>query len=280
MTTRFTAALVVALIFSASASPAAASNPYGSRAGGTSDSTPARANPPAHDVALGPTTPTVSSLNEGFDNITTLVGNGWSLQNNSAPRGTTDWTQGPSVGGGGPFDAFDGAVNAYISTNYNNVGSSGTISNWMLTPELSFGAGATLTFYTRKVAPDAYADRLEVRLSSNGASTNVGSTATTLGDFTTLALSINPNLVLGVYPTIWTQYTITGLPHSGNGRLAFRYYVTSAGSSGSNSDFIGIDRVVYNTGAPEYQVGGNVAGLAGSGLLLRLNGSIDLPIGA
>lgn len=240
------------------------------------DTTAPRPNP----STTAPSAPLATSLNEGFDDITTLAGNGWSLQNLSTPVGSTNWFQGTSVASSGPFDSFDGAANAYIGANYNNTGSTGTISNWMMTPELDFGAGATLTFYTRKVSPDAYADRLEVRLSTNGASTNAGSNATTVGDFTTLALSINPTLVLGVYPTVWTQYTVSGLPHSGTGRIGFRYYVTGAGISGTSSDYIGIDRVVYNTGAPEYKVGGNVAGLAGSGLVLRLNGANDLPLNA
>ena len=39
-----------------------------------------------------------------------------------------------------------------------------------------------------------FADRLELRLSTNGASTNVGTTTTSVGDFTTLLLTVNPLL--------------------------------------------------------------------------------------
>jgi len=187
------------------------------------------------------------SFTENFDDITLLAGNGWSLQNLSTPVGSTNWFQGTSIGGGGPFDAYNGAANAYIGANYNNTGSTGTISNWLLTPNRTLRNGDVLTFYTRKPSPDSYADRLEARLSTNGASTNAGTNATTVGDFTTLLMSINPSLVLGVYPTTWTQYTITmsGLPAPTSGRMAFRYFVTGAGFSGSNSDYIGIDNVVY-----------------------------------
>ncbi len=229
--------------------------------------------------------PSVSSLDEGFDNITTLIGSGWFMQNNSAPLGTTNWFQGTSVSANGPFDAYDGAPNAYIGANFNNTtGGSGTISNWLLTPMLDFGANATLTFYTRKPVTPAggtdYPDRLEVRLSTNGASTYIGSGGAAVGDFTTIALAVNADLVPGGYPYAWTQYTVSNLPHNGQGRIAFRYYVTSAGPTGSKSDYIGIDRVRYQTGAPEYQVGGTVSGLAGSGLVLRLNGSTNLPVSA
>jgi len=188
-----------------------------------------------------------AQITENFDNITLLAGNGWSLQNLSTPVGSTNWSQGPDLGGGGPFNSFNGATNAFISANYNNTGNTGTISNWLMAPNVTLRNGDVFTFYTRKVSPDSYADRLEVRMSTNGASTNAGVNATTVGDFTTLLLSINPSLVLGVYPTNWTQYTITisGLSAPTSGRLAFRYFVTGAGLSGTNSDFIGIDAFTY-----------------------------------
>ena len=153
------------------------------------------------------------AFSEGFNDITLLAGNGWVMTNASVAVGTTNWFQGNPVGAGGPFDAYNGATNAYIGANYNNTGSTGTISNWLMTPNRTFRNGDVITFYTRKPAPDSYADRLEVRLSTNGASTNVG-TGTAVGDFTTQLLSVNPNLVLGVFPTTWRQYTIkiSGLP--------------------------------------------------------------------
>jgi hypothetical protein len=259
----------------------ASGDPRSARQGFAVDTTSPGANP----ALSSPSTPLVNNLSEGFDNIAGLVGAGWFMQNNSTPLGVTGWSQGPDVAGNGPFNAFDGATNSFISANFNNTtGGTGTISNWLLTPQLDFGASATLTFYTRKPTIGAgqtdYPDRLEVRYSTTGASTNVGTGATAVGDFTTLSLSVNPTLVVGGYPQTWTQYTITGLPHSGGGRVAFRYYVTNGGPTGTNSDFIGIDRVVYSAGAPEYQIGGSVSGLAGSGLVLRLNGANDLPMNA
>lgn len=58
---------------------------------------------------------------------------------------------------------------------------------------------------------------------------------------------MNSTLVANVYPQVWTQYTITfsGLPAPTSGRLAFRYFVTNGGPSGANSDYIGVDNVVY-----------------------------------
>ncbi|WP_294678828.1 choice-of-anchor J domain-containing protein [uncultured Fluviicola sp.] len=191
---------------------------------------------------------------ESFDDITLLTGNGWLIQNNSTPVGSISWFQGTATNATptpGPFDSYTGAANSYIGVNFNSTGSTGTISNWLITPNRTLKNGDVFTFYTRKPTIGAgqtdYPDRLEVRLSTNGASTNVGSGATATGDFTTLLLSVNPTLVAGVYPQVWTQYTITisGLPAPTSGRIAFRYFVTGAGSLGSNSDYIGIDQVVY-----------------------------------
>lgn len=204
------------------------------------------------------------AIMENFDNITTLPGSGWVLQNNSTPVGSTNWFQGTSVSGGGPFDAYNGVANAYIGANYNNTGNTGTISNWLMTPNRTFRNGDVITFYTRKVSPDTYADRLEVRLSTNGASTSSGSGAT-VGDYTTLLLSVNPSLALGVYPVVWTKYTITisGLAAPTSGRVAFRYFVTGGGLAGSSSDYIGIDAFTYEPYAcPSFTMtaGGALAG--------------------
>jgi len=141
------------------------------------------------------------------------------------------------------------APTAYIAANFNNTRNLDTISNWLLTPVLNLRNGNVLTFYTRTVHTPMFPDRLQVRMSTNGASTNVGSTATSVGDFTTLLLNINPNYTTNGYPNVWTQFTVTlsGLPPAGaTGRLAFRYFVENAGFSGANSDYIGIDRAVYN----------------------------------
>jgi hypothetical protein len=80
----------------------------------------------------------------------------------------------------------------------------------------------------------------------------VGSTATSVGDFTTLLLSVNPDQNATGYPQTWTQYTATlsGIGTPTNGRLAFRYFVTDGGANGTNSNYIGIDTVEYELGVP------------------------------
>ena len=194
------------------------------------------------------------SFSESFDDITTLAGSGWIIQNNSSPIGSLSWFQGTATTATptpGPFNSYNGAANAYIAVNFNSTGSTGTISNWLITPNRTLRNGDVFTFYTRKPTISSgqtdYPDRLEVRMSTNGASTNAGANAAQTGDFSTLLLSVNPTLVANVYPQVWTQYTITisGLPAPTSGRIAFRYFVTGAGSLGTNSDYIGIDQVDY-----------------------------------
>ena len=175
-------------------------------------------------------------LSEGFDNIGTLAGAGWALINNSTPGGSTNWFQ----GNGGVFPAQSGAATSYIASNFLAAGFGGNISNWLILPEMTLNGGAALTFYTRQDLGDI-ADRLEVRWSSNGASTNVGASDASVGDFTTLLFTLNPSLNPTGYPTGWTAYTVI-LPNLGpvDGRFAFRYNVTD---TSVNGNYVGIDTV-------------------------------------
>lgn len=187
-----------------------------------------------------------ADLFEGFEDITLLVDQGWALINNSEPLGINAWFQGtPAV-----FSAFEGDPAHYIGANYNSASGTGTISNWLITPERWLKNGDTFIFYTRTVVSSAYPDRLEVRLSTAGASTDVGSTSTSVGDFGRILLSINPELEVGGYPSDWTQYLIEidGLTAPVKGRIAFRYFVTDSGPSGNYGNYIGIDSVDYIEG--------------------------------
>jgi hypothetical protein len=192
-------------------------------------------------VLCGAAAPAQASvlLSENFDNIGTLSGSGWAMINNSNPAGLP-WVQGNT----GVFGSQGGAPDSYIASSFNASNGVGNISNWLLTPEMTLGNGDTLSFYTRSEA--FLPDRLEVRFSANGASTNVGGTDSSVGDFSSLLLSINPALGAGGYPSGWTLYTITlsGLSGPTSGRFGFRYFVTDAVNNG---DFIGIDTVNVNS---------------------------------
>lgn len=171
-------------------------------------------------------------LIEDFDDVSTLAAKGWVQVNGSSPAlPGNPWFQGNS----GVFDSASGAPDSYVATNFASAGFGGVVSNWLILPELTLNAFNTFTFATRSAG--AFPDRLEVRLSTNGASTS-------LGDFSTLLLAINPVLTAGGYPSEWTTYTldlsVVLSPLATNGRLAFRYFIDD---NSVNGDYVGIDSV-------------------------------------
>ena len=212
-------------------------------------------------------------ITQGFDTVIPSAGAApvncvaqgatfWVCDNQSSPVGTTGWFNPSATPPSPPFPAQAGAATAYIAANFNNTGGTGTISNWLMTPQVQFNPGATLTFWTRTTTAASFPDRLQVRISTAGASTNVGTLATDVGDFTTLVLDVNAGLTAGPgactpppttvgYPNAWCQFTLTsanGIPTTGSGRIAFRYFVTNGGLNGANSDFIGIDTFSFDEG--------------------------------
>lgn len=179
-------------------------------------------------------------LSENFDSLPS----NWVIVNNSIPVGPTAWFQGNA----GAIQGQQGGASSYAAANFLNASvTGGNVSDWYITPVVPLGNGDVLTFFTIS-AGDGFADRLQVRLSSNGASTDVGTTDTSVGDFTDLLLDINPALDPNAYPTAWTQYSVTlsGLAGSTAGRLAFRYFVTD---TNSNGNYIGLDTVSLSSAA-------------------------------
>ena len=185
-----------------------------------------------------------ASLSEGFESVLPA---GWTAVNNSAPIGATSWFQGDDVL---RFAAQAGTAASYAAADYHNGVGHADLSTWLITPTLSFNNGDVLSFFTRTVVTPPFPDRLEVRFSSVGG-TDVGSTATSVGTFTTLLLTVNPGLTTA-YPLDWTSYnaTISGLGGPTSGAIAFRYFVSDGGPDGANSEYIGIDTVTI-TAVPE-----------------------------
>lgn len=186
---------------------------------------------------------------QGFENVDSLFANGWAQQNNSDPAGTGLWRK-----DNGNFTAQNGTPTSSIICDYTSIGGSGVgnISNWLFTPVQNFQTGDTLFFWTRSYANLYYPDRLEVRISNNGASTDVGSDEFSVGVFSTLLLTINPNLDTSLaygYPLSWKQFAvpIPSLYNGTSGRIAFRYFVTDGGENGINGSTIGIDNMHYKS---------------------------------
>ncbi|MEM7314056.1 MAG: choice-of-anchor J domain-containing protein, partial [Planctomycetota bacterium] len=192
------------------------------------------------------------SLSEGFDVVDGLdpatatdgiiiAGTDWNGALRSDPLGTSGIFQGnPAV-----FPAHSGPDDSYLGMNFNNSGSPGQINTFAITPVITMNNGDTVSFYTRGPSND-FPDNLELRLSTNGASLDVGTGVNDVGDFSTLLVEIDPTLS-GTFPVEWTQFsaTISGLGGPTDGRLAFRYTVPDSGPLGANSNYIGIDTFDY-----------------------------------
>ena len=183
-------------------------------------------------------------LSEGFDDI--LVTD-WDSVNASTTEGTAGWFQGNAT----VFAAYDGDDTSYAGANFNaTTGGTGTISLWAMLPVLSLKDNDVMTFYTRTTTGSTFPDRLQVRVSADGATSTDPINDSDVGSYTTLLLDINPGLVVGGYPNAdWElqTVTITGLGSTTvDAILAFRYFVENGGPAGANSNYIGIDRVEVN----------------------------------
>nr|WP_315220716.1 choice-of-anchor J domain-containing protein [uncultured Duganella sp.] len=184
------------------------------------------------------------------ENFNAGVPAGWTVNNLSQPPGTLDWFQGNEF----VFPAQQGAPNSYLAANFESGAGFSTISTWLILPTSTYRNGDALSFYSRTAEFSEWPDRLEVRFSNVGG-TDVGTSATSVGTFSTLLISINPALEVGGYPEDWTRYsaTLSGLTGPTTGAFAFRYTVTDGGLFGANSNYIGIDTVQI-TAVPEPSV--------------------------
>ncbi len=190
-----------------------------------------------------------------------IFGSGtWHAQNESildAQGLSTGWFNNNTV-----FAPNSGA--GQLNANFNNTTGTNTISNFMMSPLLTFNNGDTINFFTRTVTAPAFPDRLLLRLSLAGAST-------TSSNFSTTLVTVNGGLTTGGYPNVYTMFTatITGLGSPTAGRFAFHYSVPNGGPSGANSDFIGIDDVRYTSNAVPEPATFAVLGLGALALIRR-----------
>lgn len=163
----------------------------------------------------------------------------WTILNTSSPAGSTTWFNATT------WDAQEGT--GWIAANFNNTTGANAISSWLITPVVELQNGDEIKFFTRTAAGTQWADDLELRISTNGATSAAPSGVTGVGDYTTFALNVNPSFPDPTgYPEEWTEYTYTveGLSGATNCRVAFRYHVpTSGGPSGDNSNIIGVDNL-------------------------------------
>jgi hypothetical protein len=200
---------------------------------------------------------------EEFDTLNNALKKGWVVVNNSRPLGAGSWSQGAYVFSNGKITGFPAASYTYSGNDYVTCGyyagdGLATLSAWLITPPTMIKNGDQLIFHSRTIKnPADYPDRMQVRMNSTDASIDVGNgplsdlnVATAVGKFTSNLLDINPQLLEtgpDSYPAAWRRYTLTisNLPQPVLGRFAFRYFVTDGGTSGANSDAIGVDSVAF-----------------------------------
>lgn len=173
-------------------------------------------------------------LQQGFDNVAALAGQGWSLVNKSVgiASDSTFWQQ----GNGGLFSAQGGSASSYAMANYTSsvngsLQTPGAIENWLITPLLAAAGGYTVQFYARTEDAAGWADGLEVR------SGNLGSDGQLR--FDNLIGSLNPLLDPNGVPSGWTLFSFTtnfAAPFAG--QVAFVYK-----ADGSSANLIAIDEL-------------------------------------
>ena len=207
------------------------------------------------------------AFSEGFDSVATLMapGSGWVFINNTPnPNPNGAWRQGDLTDGGKSTAAFpphSGGDGSYIRSDYTATlnsasGPAVTVSDWMVLPTRTLNNGDQLSYYTRSNGNGAFAERLLVRLSTAGASANVGTLPTEVGDFTRVLEDINSGYALfpdpNAYPLDWELHTVTvsGLSGPTLARIAFQHFVEDSGPAGNNGNQLGIDTLSF-TPVPE-----------------------------
>jgi len=161
----------------------------------------------------------------------------WTSVNNSpgGPGTNTNWqVRNDSYA----FPANSGTT--YAWSNYNSSTGANDISKYLISPLVTFNNGDTISFFTRTITnPAQYPDRLRLVYNTTG--------STLPADFTNVLVTVNPTISPTGYPATWTQYTgtISGLTGTFTGRYAFHYNPTGGGPAGANSDYIGVDEVVF-----------------------------------
>ena len=203
-----------------------------------------------------PNAPTV--LNENFDSFSDALADGWFVVNGSEPRNDNTsqhivWKQGKS-NGYNYFDSHSGDDDSYAASSWraSTSGNTSIVSNWLLTPPLLLENGKTVSFWSRAADCPANPDRLDIRYSTAGTSTNVASGNNT-GNFSNLLGQINPDLDTGNDPdgsdgypcNDWAQftYTLSGLSQPTVGRIGFRHYIVD---TNDNGNYLAIDDFSYS----------------------------------
>ncbi len=222
------------------------------------------------------------SFVEEFDTLSAALDRGWQRVNASDPRGDGEWTQGLTGNQSFDYKSYSptGSNNKFVSCDYTSAESpapgQSTISNFLISPAITFQNGDKIIFYTRE--SDIYSkwgDRLQVCLNKTDDSYTDCGKGNDPGKFNTVLLDINETSAVGynpdepaplppypfpenegypeqpisnvlAYPRQWTRFeaTVNGIATTVKGRFAFRYYVEGGGTNGLG-EHVSIDSVAY-----------------------------------
>ncbi|HEY8403817.1 MAG TPA: choice-of-anchor J domain-containing protein [Flavobacteriales bacterium] len=193
-------------------------------------------------------------FHEPFDYVEFLFGediNSWRSINVSSPLGTPSeysWFQADMSMGihahMGPEEHCYIQADRYATS----AATGGTISNWLISPVLYLFNGDSVRFHAISHNNLERPDKIEVRVSTLGAESIMPTSATDVGSFNYLIGVINPDMTTTGFPSVangdaWKLYRfpVAGFPNGGECRVAIRYIVNNAGSSGPNGSAVGID---------------------------------------
>ena len=172
-------------------------------------------------------------LQEDFDDVPALMepGSGWIFRNLSVPPGIAPgWVQGNPE----PFEAHEGAPNAYIASSFQSAAPGGVLNDQLFTPLFSLTNGAVATFWLRGANDPGFSD-IVIYGYSNG--------ATDPGVFI-------ESMTVTAPVDQWTMYTLTIAPQADMmARLGFVHAGLEATSS-----YVGLDTLRIATlpaGVPE-----------------------------
>lgn len=170
---------------------------------------------------------------DGANDTTSLQARGYKTyyRSGGAPGATAAWFQGnPAV-----VVSYNGPDSGYIAANYQCVTGTNNIDNWLVLPELNVASSDVLSFFSQASNGSTFPDSIRVMYSAAGDSIPEATSWVELGRF-----KVNT-------AGVWQQNAFPATAASANGRFAIRYAVVDGGPSGSNSDYIGIDKIEVGT---------------------------------
>ncbi len=172
-------------------------------------------------------------LQEDFDDVSALPGQGWIFDNQSEPPGSAPgWVQGnPAV-----FEAHMGAPDAYIASDFFNAAPGGTLDNRLFTPVFSLENGAVATFWLRGDDFPGFSDIVVYGYTDGAADPG----------------AFIKSMTVTAPQDGWTQFTLTIDPMAGmSARLGFVHTGPEQSSNYVGLDTLRIDTLREPTRVPE-----------------------------